>query len=109
MEPEEVLNQLMDLATEAGLEVRLAGAVGGAGGSGPDGEPPLESGVCRLRDRVWVVLSRQETPARLIPVLAGALKSYHLEWLDARYLPPAVREAIERAPGRDSLQGNRPT
>jgi hypothetical protein len=85
--PEELLDALATLAGELDLEVRR-------GASGDS----ATSGVCRLRGRVWVVLSAADPPARRIAVLAAALREHAGPACDARYLPPAVRAALEGAP-----------
>ena len=78
MEPEAILEALLGLAKEAGLEVRMMQ-------SGPLGdlERPPQSGVCRLRDRHWVVLFAEDPPLALVEVLAGALKTHHIDHVDA--------------------------
>ena len=68
MEDAEILEVLLELARDAGLVVRI-----GSGTTGSD-ETPLASGVCRVRDEVWVVLSVHEPAVGQIRVLAGALK-----------------------------------
>jgi hypothetical protein len=90
--PAELLAALLELAAEVGLEVRRAPAAAGAGA-----ELAPSSGVCRLRDRLWVVLSGADPCERQIEVLAGALRGHAGAW-ETRYLPPAVRERLE-APG----------
>jgi len=94
MDDDAIFEQMLALADEVGLEVR----VGGGRPTGEDG-PPLQSGVCRLRDRVWVVLSSGDAPSVRMRVLAGALKSHCGEALEGRYLPPQLRSLIEEAPG----------
>lgn len=89
MDPGELLSQLVDLADEVDLEVRRAGR-----GPTGEGEPPVASGVCRVRGRVWVVLSAGDTVEERIRVLAGALRSHAGEQLEARWLPPAVRACL---------------
>ena len=54
MTSEEVLGFLADLAREAGLRVQPV--------STPrEGDPASHSGVCRVRDRVFVVLVRSDS------------------------------------------------
>ena len=79
---------LRTLADEAGLEVRPVPGVSADGA-------PIASGVCRLRDRVWVLLSDADPIEQRIQVLAGALRSQAGERLESRYLPPAVRDRLE--------------
>ena len=83
-----LLETLVDLARRGGLEVRLARAP-------RDAELPAPcSDVCRVRDRVWVVLSGADPLDARIDVLAGAIR-LHAGWLLAdRYLPPALRVCL---------------
>lgn len=90
MDDAELLEAMIGLAREAGLEVRRTRAGGGD-------EPPPASAVCRVRGSVWIVLSAADPPAVHLDVVAGALRS-HAGWLiEGRYLPPAVRERVGRA------------
>jgi hypothetical protein len=97
VEGEELLDQLVALAREAGMDVRVLAR--GAGG-----ELPPESAVCRVRGALWVVLSAADLPEQRIAVLARALREHAGPALADRYLPPAVRELLE---GRGT-QGGRP-
>lgn len=92
MRPPELLEALLELAGEVGLEVRRA--------SGP--EAPATSGTCRLRERVWVLLCASDPVERRVAVLAGALRSHAGEACESRYLAPALRTALDAAgpPGR---------
>jgi hypothetical protein len=92
--PEEVLERLLELAREAGLAVRLA-RVGGFG----EGEPALASGVCRVRGELRVVLSGSDPPELRAAVLAGALRAHRGDWLESRYLAPALRQWLGGGPG----------
>ncbi len=83
MGPNELLEALLALAGDVGLEVRLA-----------TGRDDATSGVCRLRGRVWVLLAVSDPPERRIGVLAGALREHAAAACEARYLPPAVRAAL---------------
>ena len=86
MEPALLMQLLEELAAEVGIEVRRASADGGL----------LESGVCRIRDRVWVVIDPTDPLHHRIDVLAGALRDHGGAALDQRFLPPAVREHLLR-------------
>jgi hypothetical protein len=90
MEEAEILEHLFELARDAGMRVSIAGR----GQIGAD-DLPLSSGVCRIRDQVYVVLSGAEPPAVQIETLAGALREYAVELLQDRHLPPAVRSCID--------------
>ncbi len=89
MEPADLMQALVELADEAGLEVRVASA-----GSRGDPDLPTASGVCRVREATWVVLSQSDSVEVQLDVLAGALKSHAGALLEERYLPPAVRQRL---------------
>jgi hypothetical protein len=88
MHPVELLDQLADLARAAGLEVREIR--GGAG----EGEPSTASGTCRVRGKIWVLLAPSDSLDERIDVLGRALATHAREFLESRYLPPAVRERL---------------
>ena len=90
VENTELLDFLVDLAREAGIDVRVLSRAGA-------GEVPPESAVCRVRGSLWVILSASDLPEQRIAVLAGALREHAGEALEGRYLPPAVRALLERA------------
>jgi hypothetical protein len=94
MDGAQILEVLQELASEAGFEIRRVGS-----GRPPEDDPPIASGVCRLRGRVWVVLSGSEPLELQIDVLAGALRKHAGTLLEDRYLPPAVRARIELEDG----------
>ena len=87
MEPSEILDRLAELAQEAGFDVRVLAR-------GP-AEASLESAVCRVRGRLWVVLAQSDPPEQHIAVLARALREHAAPLLEDRFLPPAVREVLE--------------
>ena len=89
MESAEVLQQLVALAREAGLEVRSI-----AGRAAAEGEPAAASAVCRVRGETWVVLSAADSLDERVAVLARALRTQAAELLEARYLPPALRALL---------------
>ena len=96
MHPSDLLDQLLDIARAAGLEVRQTPAR-----SAGEGDVPPHSGVCRLRDRVWVVLVTSDGIDERIDVLAGALATHAREHLESRYLPPAIRDRLPPGVGVD--------
>ena len=61
-----------------------------------DREPgmPATSGVCRVRDRIWVMLSQADPAEARLEVLAAALRTHAAAWMEGRYLAPAVRERV---------------
>jgi hypothetical protein len=89
MTPEGLLTELIDLAAAAGLRVRSIRP-----GGRSDSEPPATSGVCLLRGETWVMLSVAEPVEAQIDVIAGALRENCADFLEERYLPPAVRSRI---------------
>ncbi len=66
------------------------------GRAGAEGEPDAQSAVCRVRGRTWVVLSAADSPQARIEVLGEALRGFEPGWLEARYLPPALRAVLDR-------------
>ena len=90
MERAELLEQLIALAGEAGLEVRAARG----------GEPglPLSSGVCRVRGELWVVVVPSDPLEDRIAVVADALRTHAAEFLETRFLPPALRARLDPDP-----------
>jgi hypothetical protein len=88
MQSADLMQALLDLADEVGLEVRPVRA-------GVEGEPPLASGVCRVKGRVWLVLSSADPVDVQVAALGAALAAHAGEALEDRYLPPAVRAALE--------------
>ena len=88
MHPTELLDQLTDLARAAGLEVReIRGAPG-------EGDLSASSGTCRVKGRIWVLLAASDSLDERIDVLGRALAEHANEFLESRYLPPAVRERL---------------
>ena len=88
MSPGERLEALLAFAREVELEVRRVAAGDSA-----------TSGVCRLRGRVFVMLAAGDPAERQLAVLARALREHRADACEARYLPPAVRAALEGAAG----------
>ena len=91
MDHVELMELLLDLTREAGVEVKLVG-----GGPRVEFEVPSSSALCRVKGKVWVVLDRSDPVEVQLDVLASALRSEATEWLEGRYLPPAVRDRLER-------------
>jgi hypothetical protein len=93
MNPTELRDSLADLARDVGIDVRVATGR-------PETEPgmPVQSGVCRVRDAVWVILAGGDPVEEHIAVLAQALREHAGDALESRFLPPAVRERLDRAP-----------
>jgi len=89
MTPEGLLTELIDLAAAAGLRVRSIRT-----GGRSDTEPPATSGVCILRGETWVMLSPAEPVEAQIDVMAAALRENCPNFLEERFLSPAVRSRI---------------
>lgn len=89
MQPADLMQALLDLADETGLEVRTARTR--AGGD----DPPVSSAVCRVKGRIWVVLAQGDPVDVQLGVLARALERHCGETLNDRYLPPAVRALLD--------------
>lgn len=87
MDRSEILDRLVELAREAGIDVRVL-----ARGAG---DPAPESAVCRVRGELWVVLSEGDLPEQRIAVLARALRDHAGPVLEGRYLPPALRTLLD--------------
>jgi hypothetical protein len=89
--PGELRDALAELAREAGLEVRVLTAA-----SEPELGLRAASGTCRVSGRLWVVLAAADPIEEHVAVLAAALRTHAAAWLEGRWLPPAVRERLER-------------
>ena len=89
MSPAEVLEALVGLCREAGLEVRRV-----RGSPEAPGEPPARSALCRVRGAHWLVLSDADDAEERIEAAADALRRLAPEIAEERYLPPAVRARI---------------
>ncbi len=89
MDAPETLEALLELARDAGLEIRSIGLR-----AQPAGEPPPTSAVCRVRNAVWVVLCASDPIERHIAVLAEGLRNHRADWLEEHWLPPALRDLL---------------
>jgi hypothetical protein len=90
MESSAILEALLDLAREAGLEVRAVGRAGLEVGESAPG-----SAVCRVKGDVWVMLSSVDPVIVQLEVLASAVRDHAAHVIADRYLPPAVRELLD--------------
>ena len=89
MSPAEVLEALVALCREAGLEVRRV-----RGSPEAPGEPAARSALCRVRGAHWLVLSDADGVEERIEAAADALRRLAPELAEGRYLPPAVRARL---------------
>jgi hypothetical protein len=86
----EILEALLELAAELGIDVRIIPQ-----SRSGDSEFPLSSGVCSVRGQLRVLLSHEDPLDVQNRVIAQALNSKAKNALDARFLPPAVRRALD--------------
>jgi hypothetical protein len=83
-----MLDLLVGLAEEAGIAVRIARA--------GESELPPRSGICRVRGRLLLVVAAAEPIEARIDAVAAALREHGAGLLEERFLPPAVRERLDR-------------
>ena len=82
-----ILGHLEALAESLGVEVRYEGM---------EGEAAFTSGgLCRVKDRYFIILNKAAAAGDKIQTLASALKRFDLSGV---YLKPALRELIEQVP-----------
>lgn len=91
MDARDLLEVLLGLADEAELEVRIMSSRA----AGAD-LAPAESAACRVGTRIWVVLNPDDPTDHQAQVLAGALRRFRADFLESRFLAPAVRDFIDR-------------
>ncbi len=92
MEGPQLLDLLAELAADAGFRVQVLPAAGGS-----EGDLAPHSGHCRVRGEVRVVLAAREPLEDRIEAVAAALRAHGAEFLETRFLAPAVRERIDAA------------
>jgi hypothetical protein len=90
MQPGEVLAFLLALAGEAGITVKHLPA-------GAREDAVAQSGACVVHGRPWLLLAPDDPDAAKIAAAVAALRAYAPSLLEERYLPPAVRAALEGA------------
>ena len=88
MKPVELLEALLALAAEAGIQVRAARA----------DEPILESALCKLRGAWWIVLQPSDPLEHQIDLVARTLRTHAADLVESRFLPPEVRDRIAVPP-----------
>jgi hypothetical protein len=79
MKPEDIIDDLQDVARQIGVTVRFE-------------KGDFEGGYCVLRDQRLVLINKRLMPTRRASLLALALQTIGL---DAVFLKPAVRQYIE--------------
>ena len=91
MDDAALLAALIELAAEHDLPVRRLPA-----DAAFEGLVPAQSGACLLRGRRIVLLLASDPPERQVDVLARALSAHAGASLAMRFLPPAIRECLDR-------------
>jgi hypothetical protein len=94
VEGEALLDFLVELAQEAGIQVRVIPR------SAAELDPAPRSGTCRIRGSPWLLLASGEPLEDRIEAAAMAVRTHALEALEGRYLPPAVRARLDFPGGR---------
>ncbi len=90
MEPEAILDALVEVARDAGVTVRVLPR-----SALREGEPLPESDVCRIRGEPWLILAAGESIEDRIAAAARAVRRYAADEADRRFLPPAVRSRLD--------------
>jgi hypothetical protein len=90
-----LLDFLVELAQEAGIQVRVIP------GSAAVVDLPARSGICLIRGAPWLLLASDDSLEDRIEAAATALRTHAPEALEGRYLPPAVRERLSSPRGRE--------
>jgi hypothetical protein len=94
VEGQALLDFLVELAQEAGIQVRVIPR------SAAEVDPAPRSGTCRIRGSPWLLLASGEPLEDRIEAAAMAVRAHALEALEGRFLPPAVRERLDSPRGR---------
>ena len=94
MEGQALLDFLVELAQEAGIQVRVIPRYA------VEGDPVPRSGICRIRGSPWLLLASTESLEDRIEAAVVAVRAHAPEALEARYLPPAVRERLVSPRGK---------
>lgn len=93
MEGQSLLDFLVELAQEAGVQVRVIPRYAA------EGDPAPRSGICRIRGAPWLLLASGEPLEDRIEAAAMAVRVHARAVLEERYLPPAVRERLDSPRG----------
>ncbi|MEM9175399.1 MAG: hypothetical protein AAGC67_09195 [Myxococcota bacterium] len=91
MREKDLLEALLALAHDAELEVRVLSSHAAAAENAP-----TQSAAARVGARIWVVLAPNDPPAHQARVLAETLARHRAEFLEGRFVPPALRDFIDR-------------
>jgi len=87
--PEALNDALRALVEEAGFRIRRASA------HRADPEVPLASGVCRVRDEIWVILADGDSLKERNETLLEALRLHGGAFLAGRFVPPSIRAQLD--------------
>ena len=90
MTDSEVLTELISLAESAGLRVQTVPRA-------RDSDPPVASGVVRIRGAARIVLVSSDSLEERIAVLVEGLRTHAPVFLESRHVPPALRARLDRA------------
>jgi len=88
VEGQALLEFLVELAREAGVQVRAIPR------SAAEVDPAPRSGICRIRGSPWLLLASGEPLEDRIEAAAAAVRTHAPGALEGRYLPPAVRDRL---------------
>ena len=94
MQGEALLDFLVELAREAGIQVRVMPR------SAEEFQPAPHSGTCRIRGSPWLLLAAGEPLEDRIEAAAKAVRTLAPGVLEGRYLPPAVRARLDPPRGK---------
>jgi hypothetical protein len=96
VEGEALLDYLVELAREAGIQVRVIPR------SAAELDLTPRSGICRIRGVPWLLLASGESLEDHIEAAVTAVRTHAPGALEGRYLPPAVRERLVSPRGDSS-------
>ncbi len=91
MEPLELERELVEIAREAGIDVRVLTRRSSS-------QEPIfsaESGICVVKGKVWVVISMSDPLEERIHTLAKAVVKHAPDFLETRFISPAIRERLD--------------
>ncbi len=96
MRDKDLLEALLELAHEAELEVRILSNHAAA-----TENALTQSAAARVGARIWVVLAPNDPAEHQARVLAETLARHRAEFLESRFVAPALRDFIDRVDPRE--------
>ena len=84
MKPEQIIESLEQVATQVGVKVRYEVMTGESAGAG---------GLCKIRGEWTVIIDRKAALSDRAAMLVDALAGFDV---DAIFLPPEIREALNQ-------------